>query len=280
MLLRPLAAAALALPAVILAAPALAATVAEGGGAFAIAPTDLPEAVILSFPEATSDFASEASGPLSSADALAETGVATGGVSAQARAEATPSGEAGRAEARAFATTRFTLENPTKAPLTVTAVLSYELLASVAVDDPARDAAFASTSLELRTNGETLLFEEAVREAGLPGREWIDEVFDPVFLILPGGTTEVFVRLETQANARDASPAPIPLPAGLPLLLAGLGGLGLLRRRRAASRAAETLPRGSRTGAADRSPVPGEWNAPPDGPPVRKPASSARRCET
>lgn len=231
MFFRPLAAAALA----VLAAPALAATVAEGGGAFAIAPTNLPEDVILSFPEATSDFASQASGPLSSADALAETGVATGGAFAEARAEATPSGEAGRAEASAFATTVFTLENPTEAPLTVTAVLSYQLLASVAIDDPALDDALASTSLELLTNGETLFFEEAVREAGLPDREWIDDVFDPVFLILPGGTTEVFVRLETQASAQDASPAPIPLPAGLPLLLAGLGGLGLLGWRRAVS---------------------------------------------
>lgn len=58
-------------------------------------------------------------------------------------------------------------------------------------------------------------------------------MLDPVSLILPGGTTEVLVRLETQATAQDAPPAPIPLPAGLPLLLAGSGAgtAGLAPRR-------------------------------------------------
>jgi hypothetical protein len=32
----------------------------------------------------------------------------------------------------------------------------------------------------------------------------------------------------------NTSPTPVPLPAGLPLLLAGLGGLAVLRRKRAA----------------------------------------------
>lgn len=51
----------------------------------------------------------------------------------------------------------------------MTAVLSYELLASVAIDEPARDDAAARTSRELRTNGKALFFEEVVRGAGLPG---------------------------------------------------------------------------------------------------------------
>lgn len=35
----------------------------------------------------------------------------------------------------------------------------------------------------------------------------------------------------TVSNVADVSMAPIPLPAGMPLLIAGLGGLALLRRR-------------------------------------------------
>lgn len=56
-------------------------------------------------------------------------------------------------------------------------------------------------------------------------------LFDPagagIFDVTPatGGTTRFQIAL------RDG-PAPIPLPASLPLLLAGLGGIGLMRRAR------------------------------------------------
>lgn len=59
----------------------------------------------------------------------------------------------------------------------------------------------------------------------------------------PGGTTETFVQGPLSvaqitvgtiggAPLEDDTMAPVPLPAGLPLLVAGLGGLALLRNRR------------------------------------------------
>jgi hypothetical protein len=48
--------------------------------------------------------------------------------------------------------------------------------------------------------------------------------------IVPGG---IFSRVYDIAALNSRPAAPVPLQAGLPLLLAGLGGLAVLRRRRA-----------------------------------------------
>ena len=72
---------------------------------------------------------------------------------------------------------------------------------------------------------------------GSPATETTDPVSglaDLDFLIgrpqAPGGTVQSASGL--LASIRITEVAPVPLPAGLPLLLAGLAGLGLLRRRK------------------------------------------------
>ncbi|WP_424970397.1 VPLPA-CTERM sorting domain-containing protein [Dinoroseobacter sp. S76] len=57
--------------------------------------------------------------------------------------------------------------------------------------------------------------------------------FDRVELDYEGTASRGLARFITEVQFGLDPVAPIPLPAGLPLLLAGLGGLGLLRRRRA-----------------------------------------------
>ncbi|MEM1078489.1 MAG: VPLPA-CTERM sorting domain-containing protein [Pseudomonadota bacterium] len=57
--------------------------------------------------------------------------------------------------------------------------------------------------------------------------------FDRVELDYEGTASRGLARFITEVQFGLDPVAPIPLPAGLPLLLAGLGGLGLLRSRRA-----------------------------------------------
>ena len=127
-------------------------------------------------------------------------------------------------------------------PITVLGVLDYDLQAFGRVDDPAGDFAFASTTLEFFVDGDPFgmpLFEASAGvDAPSGGNPAADSAvgsfpFDVVLDPEGGGvfdTAELQIRLESVSFAEDVSP--IPLPAGLPLLAAGLGGLALLRRRR------------------------------------------------
>ena len=128
-------------------------------------------------------------------------------------------------------------------PITVSGMLDYDLSAFARVDDPSSDSAFALTTLEFFIDGDpfgTPLFEASARVEVPPegnattdtatGTFPFDVVLDPdgsdIFVF---DTVELQIRLESVSFAEDASP--IPLPAGLPLLAVGLGGLALLRRR-------------------------------------------------
>ena len=132
-------------------------------------------------------------------------------------------------------------------PVTISGVLKYDLSASASVDDPDLDSAFATVELAFFANAasrfDAPLFEASAR-ADAPGDGSATDStvgsFAFEFTLDPEGsgvfdTVELGIVLQAVSFADDASaarPAPIPLPAAMPLLLASLGGLVFLRRRR------------------------------------------------
>ena len=73
-------------------------------------------------------------------------------------------------------------------------------------------------------SGESTVFDDVIAQEGETNDDF--QLTDPFAGALLFGSVAI-----TQVDA----PAPIPLPASLPLLVAGLAGLGLLRRKRLAS---------------------------------------------
>ena len=95
---------------------------------------------------------------------------------------------------------------------------------------PSLDASFFSTSLQ---------FVEATLDFATSGSRELTSMLFSIFEDTPDfvfDLNEVDLEVGTSIYAASGSwtlddPAPIPLPAGLPLLAAGLGALGLLRWR-------------------------------------------------
>lgn len=139
----------------------------------------------------------------------------------------------------------------TTAELTLSWLLSYQMSAFAKVDDPAREFAFSGAYFAAGAAGDTKGRQEAGLYAQAPEATpqwWRDLLVPPEFhdqatgtgesrpaslhgtlpfsvLLKPGEgyTAEFLVDVSGSAYV-----APIPLPPGLPLLLSGLAGLGLV----------------------------------------------------
>jgi hypothetical protein len=142
-----------------------------------------------------------------------------------------------------FADTAFTFagigavfENAGAEPVELVLSFDYDLVASVIGGGLAGDFGFAEVTASVFVDEIEELFFEAIAELGdgevrVTGSETITltlaagDQFGPSF----GPSVQLFIA----GAATAVSVAPIPLPAGLPLLAAGLGALALLRRRAA-----------------------------------------------
>ncbi len=207
------------------ASPALSATLAEISGGFSLsAAGEIPRGVEVSLDE-----------PIAFSDTFV-----TPGSTAEAEADAPGDALSGRIEARAFTdgdavalgeglyVVGAFVENTTGGPLGVSALVDYDLTAFAAAGAPERDDALAAIALELLIDGAQVLFQEVVGEAAAPGEASLSDAFEYELLLPPFATAEVVLALDGFAFASE--PAPVPLPAGLPLLAGALGGLALLRR--------------------------------------------------
>ena len=146
-------------------------------------------------------------------------------------ADATAGPETGSADAARSNEGVFTVTNDTVESQTITFNLDWSLDGEATLTNASLDSAsaFGTVGLGEGQTGSSLFFEE-LSLAGLEGGnsqvasdDWSLD-FD-----LRAGETATF-NLSTFSEAEAASV--IPLPAGLPLLLAGLGALALLRRAR------------------------------------------------
>lgn len=143
-----------------------------------------------------------------------------------AEAEAEP---LGFAEGAAFASGLLVLENVGETDATVDFSLDYDLSALGEATGPDEDAE-GQVTLELDYTGAGASFvEELTFGLENPGFGSATAPFAFSVELFAGAFAQVEVTLQATALAEDL--APIPLPAGLPLMAVGLGGLALLRRR-------------------------------------------------
>lgn len=224
-----------------LSAPALAATVAETSGSFTLGLTgEVPPGLRFTVEDPTLEADEATTGVLSEADAFADgfatpdpTGIDTGEVATTARADTTGGGTPGAAFADALVRIAIFAENTTDDLIFATGRLAYDISAFVAIDDPATDNASAGVLLELFIAGGLVFSDEVLADAASPGEVTSSGVID-LELPLPGGFGAPVVLTLTGTSLVD-DVSPVPLPAGLPMLAAALGGLAVLRRRRAAA---------------------------------------------
>ena len=208
--------------------PALSATLAEiSGGAALSAVGEIPQGVEVTSGEPVAfDDTFVTPGSADAADAAADArGDALSGVIAAAAftiGDAVALGEA-------LYVVSALVENTTQAPVSVLGRVVYDLTAFAAADAPERDDALAVVGVELLVDGEQVLFEEVVSDVAAPGEAALSDAFEYELTLPALGGAEV--ALSVDGFAFVSQPAPIPLPAGLPLMAAGLGGLALLRRR-------------------------------------------------
>lgn len=130
-------------------------------------------------------------------------------------------------------------------PIVLDGFIDYDLSVAAAVDDPSVDRARASLSLDVFARAtsadettpllaasayaDTATTDDLDDEDEVQGSLAFDLALDPTGAGL-FSTIEIGYFFESSAVAEDLSP--VPVPAALPLLVAALGGLVLLRRQR------------------------------------------------
>lgn len=135
--------------------------------------------------------------------------------------------------------TLFTLVNVGESDETATFTVSHDVTTFSSVTDPVWNWARSSGfwALQINTFNNTLgggqVLEELSPVVGiLESNAQSEGTADPFSLTLePDTSASVFFYLAGTVETETFAATPIPLPAGLPLLLAALGGLAVLRRR-------------------------------------------------
>jgi hypothetical protein len=127
-------------------------------------------------------------------------------------------------------------DNAGDGPVALMLTFAYDLVASVTGGGFAGDSGFADVFVSLAIDGLDPIEASATSFLGdglvrVQGQELVSILISAADEFGPGFGPGVTLTIEGSADA--TSVAPVPLPAGLPLLAAGLGALALLRRRAA-----------------------------------------------
>ena len=196
--------------------PALAATVAESSASYDLFLFDLPPGVTLEASEPVEVLETDLDGAVTE-ESFAGAGIGIGGENAESGSadadvaiDTDAEGEPAFGEGYALFSVVLMLENTTGAALTVSDELSYDLSASVRLDDLLLDDASAGSRLEVLVDGEMAFLEEVRRDADAPGGIAVDDEAPLDIPLLARGAAEVTISAEAFATAVDASPIPVP----------------------------------------------------------------------
>lgn len=139
-------------------------------------------------------------------------------------------------EARAERTGLLTLENTGTSATRVVFEIFFDLAWLATVDDPATETAMAEVFFEVIL-GQDVLLTRSHKADTLAGFANGTEVSSSPFQLeafLAGGQTQEYVIRAISKGKATTLPTVVPLPAAGWLLIAGLGGLALVGRRKAA----------------------------------------------